>query len=87
MSDAAIQSLITIIPSLLTIFLIYRQGGKLETVHSLVNSQMGVQLQLNAANSQWRADESGKPEDIQAADQAQSLLSTHTENQAKVDAK
>lgn len=58
---------------------------RLDKIHILVNSQMGLQLKLNAANSRWRADSSHKPEDIQAADQAETLLREHETNQAIVD--
>lgn len=53
---------------------------KLDSIHTLVNSQLGVQLKLNANNSRWRADMSKKPEDIKAADEAEKLLKEHEHN-------
>lgn len=60
---------------------------KLTDIHTLVNSQLGVALKLNAANSRWRALQSGKAEDIQAAEQAEELLHKHENNQADLDLK
>lgn len=60
---------------------------QMRKIHQLVNNNYGVALRLNAANSRWRADQSQKPEDIQAADQAQALLEQHEKNQAIVDSR
>lgn len=87
MSDIVTASLIGIIPGILTIILVVRQRKKLEDIHTLTNSNMGIALSLNAANSRWRADMSKKPEDIQAADQAAELLKIHEKNQSQVDSR
>lgn len=58
---------------------------KLSTIHSLVNSQLGVALKNNAMNARWRAESTGLPEDKQAADQAEDLLKQHERNQAEAD--
>lgn len=55
--------------------------------HGLVNSQMGIQLRLNADNSRWRADVSGKEKDIKAAEKAEELLKDHESKQAIEDAR
>lgn len=86
MPPEVIASLIGIIPAILTFILVYKNSRKLETVHKLVNSQMGIQLALNAANSRWRADMSKKKADIKAANEAEDLLREHERKQAKVDA-
>lgn len=85
MSDIVTASLIGIIPGTLTFILVLKQSRKLRDIHTLTNSSMGLALSLNAANSRWRADMSKKPEDIQAADQAEELLKSHEKNQSEVD--
>lgn len=86
----------TLVPLVIPLVILIKQGRqdkKLERIeetgeatHALSNSSYGVALRLNAANSKWRADMSGKPEDIQAAEYAANLLKKHEENQAAIDA-
>jgi hypothetical protein len=54
--------------------------------HTLVNSNMGVQLKLNAALSRRIADYTRNADDIAAADLAQLLYDEHLKKQAVVDA-
>lgn len=62
-----------------------------EKVHTLVNSNMGVQLKLNASLSRQVAnltsDPKAKAEATKAAELAESLLSEHEKKQAVVDNK
>lgn len=57
-----------------------------EDTHILVNSNMGVQLQLNMELSMWKADQTKLHADIEAANAAQKLYHEHMAKQAKVDA-
>ena len=57
-----------------------------EKVHILVNSNMGIQLRLNAVQSRRLADITKNPDDIKAAALAQSMLEEHEKKQAVVDA-
>jgi hypothetical protein len=57
-----------------------------EKTHTLVNSNMGVQLKLNAVLSRRLADMTKAPLDISVADQAERLLREHEGKQASVDA-
>lgn len=56
-----------------------------EKVHTLVNSNMGVQLKLNAALASRIAEMTKDPEDIKAAALAQTLLHEHEAKQTLVD--
>lgn len=56
-----------------------------DATHTLVNSNMGVQLRLNAELSRWKALQTGKPADAEAADLAEKLLREHELKQADVD--
>jgi len=53
--------------------------------HTLVNSNMGVQLRLNAELSRWKANETKLQIDKDAADLAEKLLDEHLAKQATVD--
>src|SRR5678815_2998734 len=53
--------------------------------HTLVNSNMGVQLKLNAALSRRMANITKSNEDIQAAELAEIALAEHIKKQAIVD--
>lgn len=86
MSDIVAAAVIGIIPGTLTVILLLMQRKQLTDVHTLVNSNMGIQLKLNAVNSRWRADMSQKTEDIKAAFEAEKLLREHDAKQATVDA-
>lgn len=61
-------------------------GKVADKTHTLVNSNMGIQLRLNAGNSQIVAELRGRPEDIQAAKLAEKMLADHEGKQATVDA-
>lgn len=54
--------------------------------HVLLNSNMGIQLKSNAALSRWKADQTGKPEDKAAADEAQDMYEEHQRKQTQLDA-
>jgi 4-amino-4-deoxy-L-arabinose transferase-like glycosyltransferase len=56
-----------------------------KTVHSLVNSAMGVQLKVNAELARWKADQTKLPEDREAADKAENLYREHEAKQIKAD--
>ncbi len=53
--------------------------------HTLVNSNMGVQLRLNAELSRWKANQTGLPEDARAADVAERMIREHEAKQRLVD--
>lgn len=55
--------------------------------HTLVNSNMHVQLKLNAELTRWKANQTGDEADERAAQTAQRMLSEHEAKQAIVDAK
>lgn len=54
--------------------------------HGLVNSNMGIQLQLNAALSRRIAELTKDPADIAAALESLKVYEAHIAKQAKVDA-
>jgi hypothetical protein len=54
--------------------------------HTLVNSNMGVQLKLNASVTRRLAVMTGNADDIAVADLAQSMYDEHVKKQAVVDA-
>lgn len=69
-------------------------AGKMEALekvagatHTLVNSNMGVQLKLNAVVSRRLADMTKEPADMVAAELADKLLAEHVSKQAVVDSK
>ncbi len=53
--------------------------------HTLVNSNMGVQLRLNAELSRWKAESTKTPEDEQAAVTSEGMYQDHLRKQAVVD--
>lgn len=53
--------------------------------HTLVNSNMEVQLKLNAELSRWKADQTGQAKDAEAAEKAEALFKSHQGKQADVD--
>lgn len=58
-----------------------------EQVHTLVNSNMGVQLRISMIALKRLADLTKDPDDIAAAEQATKLYREHEAKQAKVDEK
>lgn len=56
-----------------------------EDTHTLVNSNMGVQLKLGMDLSEFKASTTGRPEDIQAAKLARHKYEEHVKKQAIVD--
>lgn len=54
--------------------------------HTLVNSNMGVQLKLNAAVTRRLAGLTGHADDLAAADLAEQMYQEHLKKQAQVDA-
>jgi hypothetical protein len=59
---------------------------KLDQIHTLVNSTMGVQLDTNATDKERIADLTKHPKDINAATIARALSDEHNRKQALVDA-
>jgi len=57
-----------------------------DKTHTLVNSNMGVQLKLNAELSRWKADQTKDKSDEAAAIQAEHMFREHEGKQATVDA-
>jgi hypothetical protein len=57
-----------------------------EATHVLVNSAMGAQLKLNAETSRFKADTTGDPIDIAAAELAEHTWADHVLKQKAVDA-
>lgn len=62
-------------------------GAVTDKTHVLVNSNMAVQLKLNAMVTRRLADITKYPADVAAADIAEQLYHEHEVKQAKVDAK
>ncbi len=56
-----------------------------EKIHTLVNSNMGIQLQLNAKLSRRVADQSQDPADIEVANASERMYQEHQGKQALVD--
>jgi hypothetical protein len=90
MSDLVWQALIA---GVVTIALAWIGTRKLnsiqktgETVHTLVNSNMGTQLKLNAISLRRLATITNNPVDVDAAMLAEKLLKEHEAKQAVVDA-
>jgi len=54
-------------------------------IHTLVNSQMGVQLRVNWLQARRIADMTKLPSDIELAIEAEKLYNAHVIRQAKVD--
>jgi len=63
-----------------------QQDKKLETIHKLVNSALGVPLKALALAYRRTAIESGRKEDIDAAVAAEKASQDHEESQRKLDA-
>jgi hypothetical protein len=57
-----------------------------EKTHTLVNSQMGLELMLHAVTARTLANLTKKPEHVKAADAAEKKLREHEAKQAVVDA-
>jgi hypothetical protein len=60
-------------------------AGVAKDTHTLVNSNMGVQLRLTATFARRLADITNSPEDIAAANQADDLYQEHVKKQDIVD--
>jgi hypothetical protein len=54
-------------------------------IHTLVNSNMGVQLRVNWLQARRIADMTKLPSDIQLADEAEKLYNDHIFKQASID--
>lgn len=63
------------------------QTRKLDAVHTLVNSNMGVQLRVGAVALRRVAELTKHPDDRAAAELAEKLLAEHETKQAKVDSR
>ncbi len=55
--------------------------------HTLVNSNMEIELKKNAELSRWKSDRTGALEDIRAAEVAEEKYAAHMVKQAAVDAR
>lgn len=91
LTDSTIQAAIA---GVVTIALAWLASRKLnaiaktgEQVHTLVNSNMGTQLKLNAISLRRLATITSDPVDVDAAMLAEKLLKEHDAKQAAVDAK
>jgi hypothetical protein len=62
-----------------------RNAQVIDNTHTLVNSQMGAQLQLNATATQALANATHDPVHVAAAQVAQAALTDHNARQAVVD--
>ena len=58
-----------------------------DKIHTLVNSNMGVQLRISASALRRVAEYSKDPQDIRIAEEAERLATDHESKQHKVDAK
>jgi Na+-translocating ferredoxin:NAD+ oxidoreductase RnfG subunit len=56
-----------------------------KATHTLVNSNMEIELKDNAELKRWKADRTGLPEDIRAAELAEAKYRDHQTKQAEVD--
>lgn len=90
LSDPVITAIVGAIVTI-ALAIINRNISKLTTVakdtHTLVNSNMEKQLQINAIVTRRLAVITKDPEDIKAADDADSLLREHVKKQTIVDSK
>lgn len=57
-----------------------------EETHKLVNSASLTQLKQNASLSRWKAEQTMKQADIEAAEEAERLVTEHLETQKRIDA-
>lgn len=90
-----LQILLTFVTTILTVsmpVLLIWMNAKLkrmekvtDSTHTLVNSNMTVQLRLNAALAHRVATESGKESDMRVAEQADATLHEHMLQQGKAD--
>lgn len=85
MSDAFWTAIIAATSTIIIALIQRRQNRQLSAIHKLVNSAMGVQLGINADLARWKADRTGNPEHVKAADKADKLYFEHEESQARVD--
>jgi preprotein translocase subunit SecG len=58
---------------------------KLDTIHTLVNSGMGIQLRISSAALRRIADLTGKDADVAIADEAERLTKEHENKQRHLD--
>lgn len=91
MSDAVIitKEILNFLTPLISVYVAIKMAQLSKVAgktHTLVNSNMGIQLKLNAGNSQIVAELRGRPEDIEAAKLAEKMLTEHEGKQAQVDA-
>lgn len=85
MSDALWTTIIVATSTIIVAWIQSRLHRQVKAIHTLVNSATGVQLKLNAELSRWKAEQTGYPDHIKAADKAEQLYLEHEEQQAKVD--
>lgn len=89
-SDSVWQALIAAILALGLAWIGYKVqtiSKSADSIHTLVNSNMGVQLKLGAELSRWKATQTKNKQDVRAADEAERLWQEHEAKQAIVDSK
>jgi hypothetical protein len=64
-----------------------KQNTKLSDIHSLVNSAMGTQLEINAASTERTAEATGDKGDAKIAQLAKTAVDKHKETQDVIDEK
>ncbi len=64
-----------------------KQDTKLDAIHTLVNSNMAAQLRISAVALRRLSDLTGHPDDVAAAQLAESLFREHEAKQNVVDSK
>lgn len=90
MTDAAVNIIVGGAVAIATAYFTYKLNkiGKVaDATHTLVNSNMGVQLRLTAAVSRRLAALTRNKSDLAAAELADKMLMEHEDKQATVDAK
>lgn len=89
MSDVVWNAIIAGVVTIVLAIINHRLGKIAETgekTHTLVNSNMGVQLRLHAVTSRRLADVLNTPETEEIAQLAAKMLEEHESKQATVDA-
>lgn len=83
-----------VVTGVIQIMAAYRSGVKMDALakvaddtHTLVNSNMGIQLKLGSDLSEFKAATTNNPDDIQSAVLARTMYEEHVKKQAIVDSK
>lgn len=86
MSDMVWQALIAGVVTIVLAWMKHDTDKKLQGIHTLVNSRMGVQMRISAAALRSLSALSKKQGDAENADAAERLLGEHNVQQAIADA-